>query len=68
MKPEYMEAFSGIIHSPEEEWVGYPMIICGFCQEPWPCAFVQSIEAILAASDDPHPGTHASSRAGRHSQ
>lgn len=24
-------------HSPYEEWVGYPMIACGYCQRPWPC-------------------------------
>ena len=36
---DYAEFCEPCRHHPQEEWVGYPMTICPWCQERWPCAW-----------------------------
>lgn len=31
-------------HQRGQEWVGYEIYICTFCQVPWPCDVVRDVE------------------------
>lgn len=45
-------------HHPEEEWVGYPMLICPAHSggAPWPCDF-EKARRVRAARGQPHEET-----------
>jgi hypothetical protein len=41
---EPREDSDGFLHTPHEEWVGYPINACS-CGKRWPCDFVRAADS-----------------------